>query len=327
MSLEKSLVSRRMLLGAAGASAAVAATGAVPKITQAATPMMGPSSPQYFRFKLGGFEITTIADGAVPVPTVSKIFGENQNSEDVAKHMAENNLPGDKMEIGFTPVIVNTGKEIVLFDSGNGAGRRPKAGKLLGALEGAGFKADQIDVVVITHFHGDHISGLTEDGKPSFPNARYVTGEDEYNFWTDSKLSSGPMEKRYKLVQDKVVPFAEKMTFVKPDGEAASGIRAVNAFGHTPGHMAWHVESDGKRFLLFADTTNHYVASLQRPDWHVKFDMDKEKAIKTRKMILDMVATDRIPSAGYHMPFPAVGYVEKHGEGYRWAPVSYQFNL
>ncbi len=320
-------ISRRGLIAASGAAATLAATGIAPSPARAAAPMMGASKPSHFRFKLGDFEITTIADGAVPVPTVAKIFGQDQKEEDVAALMAANHLPGDKMEIGFTPVIVNTGKEVVLFDTGNGPGRRPNAGNMLTALKSAGFSADQIDVVVLTHFHGDHIGGMMDEGKPRFPNARYVTGEMEYNFWADKKLLDGPMAKRAEMVQKLVVPFAEKMTFVKPDGEAAGGIRAVNAFGHTPGHMAWHIESNGKRFMLFADACNHYVASMQRPDWHVKFDMDKEAAGATRKKILDMAATDKIPVAGYHMPFPAVGFVEKNGMGYRWSPVTYQLNL
>ena len=327
MTTQSARISRRTLLGAAGASATLAATGLTANLSHAAAPMLGTSRPNHFRFKLGDFEITTIADGAVPVPTVAKVFGENQKEEDVTKLMAANNLPGDKMEIGFTPVIINTGKEVVLFDTGNGAGRRPKAGNLLSALKDAGFSADQIDVVVLTHFHGDHIGGLMENGKPAYPNARYVTGETEYSFWSDKGLLDGPMAKRAQLVHKNVVSLADKMTFVKPEGEATSGIRAIKAFGHTPGHMAWHIESGGKRFMLFADACNHYVASMQRPDWHVKFDMDKEAAGATRKAILDMAATDKIPVAGYHMPFPAVGFIERKDAGYRWAPVTYQLDL
>ena len=110
-------------------------------------------------------------------------------------------------------------------------------------------------------------------------------------------------------------------------GSDIPGIRAVAAHGHTPGHMAYLIESQGKPFLIWADTTNHYVMSLQQPDWHVQFDMDKDAAAATRRRMLDMAATDRIPATGYHMPFPAVGFVEKTGDSYRWVPVSYQLRI
>ncbi len=297
----------------------------------AKAPMLGAASPTHYRFKLGEFEVTTIYDGAIKVGKVHPIFGHNKKPEEVAKLAQENFLPGNEMMIPFTPVIVNTGKSIVMFDAGNGARRRGKgAGLIKDTLAKAGFSADQIDVVVITHCHPDHIGGLMEGGKPLFPNARYVTGAIEYNFWSKPDLaqsSNKNMAGRAQLVQSNVVPLAEKMTFLKPDGEVVSGIRSVDSFGHTPGHMAYHIESGSGRLLLWADTTNHYVASLQRPDWHVIFDMDKEKAVTSRKRILDMVAADKIPAAGYHMPFPAVGYVEKKDLGYRWVPESYQLKL
>ena len=132
--------------------------------------------------------------------------------------MQANFLPANKMAIPFTPVIVNTGNELVLFDTGNGGGRGPTRGHLLKSIAAAGFKPEQIDIVVITHFHPDHIGGIMNGDKPTFPNARYVTGEAEYNFWTSKKLagsSDKKMQGRVKLVNAKVKPVAEKMTFLK----------------------------------------------------------------------------------------------------------------
>jgi glyoxylase-like metal-dependent hydrolase (beta-lactamase superfamily II) len=117
------------------------------------------------------------------------------------------------------------------------------------------------------------------------------------------------------------------MTFLKDESEVVSGIRGLAAHGHTPGHMAYHIESDGRRLLLWGDTANHFVMSVQRPDWHVRFDMDKEAAAATRKRIFDLAATDRIPVTGYHMPFPAVGYIDKTGSDYRWVPGGFQSSL
>jgi glyoxylase-like metal-dependent hydrolase (beta-lactamase superfamily II) len=123
------------------------------------------------------------------------------------------------------------------------------------------------------------------------------------------------------------LPFGERATFLKPEGEVVTGIRAVNAYGHSPGMMAYHIESDNRRLLIWADVANHYVMAIQQPDWHVGFDDLKEEAVATRRRIFDMVSTDKVPVAGFHMPFPSVGYVEKTGTSYRWAPASYQLNL
>ena len=322
-------ISRRgMLLAAAGTLATPAIVGGLARPAAAAAPLLGVSRPSHFRFKVGGFEVTTIYDGAIQLAGPRPIFGENQSDGDVQALAMDNHLPGDKMEISFTPVMVNTGKELVMFDSGNGAGRRPNAGKVAATLASAGYSAEQVDIVVITHCHGDHIGGLMEDGKPLFPNARYVIGQVEYDFWSPKeKAESGPLVNAAKLVQSNVVANAAKMSFLKPDGEVTAGIRAVGAFGHTPGHMGYHVESEGKRFVIWADTTNHFVVSLQRPDWHVRFDMNKDDAVASRKKMLDMVAADKLLATGYHMPFPAVGYVVKHGSGYRWVPAGYEIML
>lgn len=291
----------------------------------AAAPMMGVSRPSHFRYKLGDFEITAIFDGAVNVPQVHPIFGNDQSPEAVADLVTEHFLPADRMAIAFTPIIVNTGREVVAFDVGNGAGRREVgAGRLAAALASAGFSPDQIDVVVLSHYHPDHIGGLMEGGQPLFPNARYVTSQVEFDFWTHPDRAQGRTEGVARLVQANVAPLAEKMTFIKPGDDVVTGITAVDAMGHTPGHTAFHLESGTDRLLHFVDACNHYIASMQRPDWHVAFDMDKEKAAAARNRILDLIATDRILSSGYHMPFPAVGFVDRFEAAYRWVPVSYQ---
>ncbi|MGF1475727.1 MAG: MBL fold metallo-hydrolase [Geminicoccaceae bacterium] len=285
------------------------------------------ASPNIRRFPLGAFEVTTIYDGQIALEDPHTIFGTDQEPATVAQIAEQNFLPADKLVIGFTPIIVNTGEQVILFDAGNGARRRPDAGKLVSQLANAGFSADQIDTVVITHMHPDHIGGLMEEGSPTFPNAAYVTGQVEYDFWSSEDRLSGPTEGTATLVQSNVVPLADKMSFIDDGKDVVTGVTAIGAGGHTPGHMAYHIESEGERLLLWGDAANHYVFSIQHPDWHVRFDMDKDAAAATRRNLFDMAAGERIPVTGYHMPFPAVGFIEGTADGHRWVPMTYQLDL
>lgn len=291
----------------------------------ASAPMLGSLRPMVNRVTLGAFEVTTIMDGAVVLDGPHPIFGQNVEAAEVQALAAENGLPTEKMEISFTPVLVNTGSQLVLFDTGNGEGARPGRGNLRPQLAAAGYKPEDVDVVVITHFHPDHIGGLMEGGAPAYPNATYVTGATEYDFWSAEDKLTGGTERVAKITQSNVVPLRDQMKFIKPGDSVASGIDAVDAFGHTPGMIAYHIESEGKRLMLISDTANHFVVSMQRPDWHVRFDGDKEAAAASRKRILGMIAADKIPFTGYHMPFPALGYLEAHGEGFHYVPETYQF--
>ncbi|MGE3876452.1 MAG: MBL fold metallo-hydrolase [Parvibaculaceae bacterium] len=316
---------RAMLLG----TGAIAASPlAAMTATHAAAPQSGSVGSPFTRYRVGEFEITAFNDGTRAVDNPEKVYGVNQKPEDVGAAAEANFLPRDKMLNGFTPVLVNTGKELVLFDSGNGVRGQPATGHLASEMKAAGVDAEQIDNVVITHCHPDHIGGLMTEGKPLAPKARYIIGEAEYQFWSSPDRANGPAAAAAKIVEANVVPLKDKMTFVKNDSEVVSGIRAVEAFGHTPGHMAWHVESQGKRLLIGADFCNHYVLSLRYPKWHVSFDSDKDQAVATRLRLLDMLSAERVPFTSYHMPFPAVGFVEKGPDGgYRFVPASYQLML
>jgi glyoxylase-like metal-dependent hydrolase (beta-lactamase superfamily II) len=317
---------RGLMLGGTAGIAAATMLGQAP--ARAAAPMQGLQRPAIYRFKVGEFEVTTILDGAIQLDGPHPIFGENVTAEDVAALAAENFLPATRMEIAFTVTVVNTGESVILLDTGNGAGRRPNAGHLREMLGAAGLTPEAIDIVAITHFHGDHIGGMMEDGSPAFPNASYVIGQTEYDFWTNEDLLlDQAMQPRAELVRNNVMPFAEKARFVKGGDAVVSGIEAVESFGHTPGHLCYHIENGGERLMVTGDIANHPVMSLQRPDWHVRFDMDKEGAVAARKAVFGMIAADKIPFVGYHMPPPAVGYVEPMGDGFRFVAASYQLNL
>ena len=298
-------LTRRRLLGAVAALPLAHAA-------YAAAPMMGPSAAVHRRITLGGFEVTTLLAGTMPREDPHSIFGLNVDEATFEQVAQDALLPADVAQFFFTPTLVNTGEALVLFDTG-----LDPAG-ITAALTAAGYTPDQVDIVVLTHMHGDHIGGLSGDGGVTFPNARYVTGTTEYDHW--AAAGDDTFDARMR-------PLAEQTTMISPGGTAAPGITAVEAFGHTPGHMAYMLESDGKSLLIAADFANHPVFSLEQPDWEVKFDMDKPAAAATRRKLLDMLAADATPFIGYHMPFPAMGYVEKRGDGYGYIPESYQLRV
>jgi glyoxylase-like metal-dependent hydrolase (beta-lactamase superfamily II) len=281
-------------------------------MAHAAADMKGASMAQFNRFKLGGFEVTALLAGTRTVENPTEIFGLNADPAEFAEVSKAAFLPTDKAQFFFTPTVVNTGSELVLFDTGL------NADGITGALAAAGYTPDQIDTVVLTHMHGDHIGGLMGEAGPTFANAKYITGSVEHNHW---------MAAANEGFDKNVRPLNDQITFLEDGGAVTSGITAMDAAGHTPGHMGYMLESDGAQLMLVADLANHYVWSLAHPDWEVKFDMDKTAAAATRRRVLGMLAADRVPFIGYHMPFPALGYVDTRGDGFQYVPASYQMMM
>ena len=303
-------MTRRQALFTGAALPIAAGLAALPGMLRAQE-MAVAALPTHRDFALGQMRVTTLLAGSRAVPDPQTIFGTNVPAAEFAEVSAANFIPADVAQFFFTPTVVNTGSEVILFDTGL------DAGGITAALGAAGYAPEDITHVVLTHMHGDHIGGLSDEaGNVTFANAAYIAGQTEYDHW------AGQANEGFDA---KVRPLADRMSFIGDGGAVTSGITGMDAPGHTPGHMAFMLESGGAQMLLMADAANHYVWSLAYPDWEVSFDADKAAAAATRRMLLGMAATDRIPLIGYHMPFPAAGYVEARGEGFHYVPVSYQF--
>ena len=311
---DKGLSRRKLLAASVALPAAAMAAGAFRDARADTSTEVEQSNAVKNSFVMGDFEVSTLLAGTRTVPDPQTIFGMNVSAEEFAKVSEANFIPVDAAQFFFTPTVVRSGDDIILFDTGL------NAASITAPLAAAGITPEDVSVVVLTHMHGDHIGGLTkDDGTPTFANARYITGQVEYDAW--SKMDN-------EGFKTKVEPLAEKMQFIGDGDSVVSGITAMAAFGHTPGHMTYMLESGGRQFALMADLANHYVWSLGYPEWEVKFDMDKSMAANTRKRMFDMFTADRVPFVGYHMPFPGMGYTEARGEGgYRYVPVSYQMML
>lgn len=262
--------------------------------------------------RLGSFEVTTLLGGAGMREKPIETFGIGAEPAEFEELSAANFIPADRSGQSFTLTLVKTPDALVLFDTG----MVPDVNKA--GLAAAGYTPEDITHVVLTHMHGDHVSGLMQDGNPVFAKAQLIAPKDENDYW-----AANPSE----AYTTHVAPLIDKATLIADKDEVMPGITAAAAHGHTPGHTTYLLESDGQRLLITGDSFNHYVYSVQRPDWHVSFDVDKEQGAATRRTVLARLAEERIPFIGYHMPFPALAFIAAgEAEGsFRYVPATYQF--
>jgi glyoxylase-like metal-dependent hydrolase (beta-lactamase superfamily II) len=229
-------------------------------------------------------------------------------------------------------MIINTGSKLVAIDTGNGLGANAATKGAVGQarlnMESAGIDPKQIDIVVISHFHGDHIGGLKNaDGSPAYPNAEIKVPATEWAFWKDDANAekANPFNKAQFPNAKKMID-GLKFTPYESDKEVAPGITSVATPGHTPGHMSFVVVSGPKKIFVQSDVTNIPSLFMKNADWQAVFDNDPQLTIATRHKVYDMVAAEKLTVVGYHFPYPCVGHIEKDGAGYRLVPVAWDPN-
>lgn len=319
-------LSRRSLLTAATAVALAPTISALP--ARAAAPPAGKQVNGVYRQKLGDFELTQITDGAARRP-VSNGFVANISKDEAVAETEKLFYPKDQVVIPFNPLVINTGSKLVLIDTGVGSAMYEKSkgavGQLLTNMAAAGIDRNAIDTVIISHFHGDHINGLRlPDGGLAFPNAELKVPGVEWDFWmsdANADKVSGYNKGAWAVPRGIFNGLANKVTKYEAGKEIAPGITAIATHGHTPGHMSFAVQSGSAHALVQSDVTNIPQFFLRHPDWHVEYDVDPAMAVQTRHKFYDMAAAERTMVIGFHFSFPAAGYVEKDGAGYRLVPI------
>lgn len=319
-------ITRRNVL--ASAPVAAAATLGAPAVaqTQSSPPptASGKQAPGVYRYKVGEFELTAFHEGTVPRQLDDK-FVVNAPFSEVQAAMERAFLPKDRLNNTYTTLVVNTGRNLVAIDTGFGDNGPPTVGGTLSNMKAAGIDSQRIDTVIISHFHGDHISGLRlKDGSAAYPNARVMVPAPEWAFWMDdARMNAAPEAGRgsFALARRVFEPYANKIERYEHGKELLPGITAMDAGGHTPGHTAFVIASGDGRLLILSDAANHPALFVRQPDWSPIFDMDAEKARATRRRLLDMAAAERMQVAAYHFPFPATGHIAKTGNAYDFVPV------
>ncbi len=315
-------LSRRAILGA---SAALAAALEAPPL-RAAAPPAGQQAPAFYRYKVGSIEITVVNDGVSRMPITDDFVG-NASKAEVNAALEVAFLEKDFYAGPYNPIVVNTGAKLALIDTGTGeAGFQSSKGlngRFLLNLAAAGIDVKDIDTVIVSHYHGDHINGLLKaDNSVAFPNAEILVPAAEHKFWMDDGEMSRATKPRvvFGFKNVRRVMSGEILKRVRTydwDKEVIPGVTAVGTPGHTPGHTSHVVSSGNKSVYVQADVTHAPFLFARHPEWHFMLDVDPVAAEATRRKVYDMLVADKMLVQGFHYPFPAVGHVEKSGTGYR----------
>ena len=311
---------RRRLIAAFGA--ALLAVGA-----HAAAPQVKTQPPGFYRTMVGDFEVTALFDGIIEL--TPKELLTNTKNVPVGK-LLERSFEGDKVPTSVNGYLINTGDKLVLVDTGAADKFGPTLGRLQANLKAAGYQPEQVDLVLITHMHGDHVGGLVVGGKPAFPNATVYAGKEDADFWlSEAVMKRAPADAQmfFKIAQDSLNPYVQAGKF-KPltDGvtELVPGIKAVAAHGHTPGHTTYTVESKGAKLVLWGDLMHVAAVQFREPQVTISFDIDSKAAEVQRKRAYADAVKGRYLIGSAHLPFPGLGHLRAgDGKGYTWVPVDY----
>ena len=318
--------------------AATAGAGLLPafdiRSAKAAAPATGAQNAGWYRYKVGTHEVTVVTDGVNRFKFPDG-FVANKNREEVNKGLAEAFLSPapDMIAVPYTPVVINTGSKLVVIDTGTGEANfersKGAAGQFANNLKASGIDRSQVDTVIISHFHGDHINGLlTADNKPAYPNAEILVPAAEWKYFTDDaemgKQTSDRMKGVFAGMRRVFDALGRKVTQYESDKEVAPGIKSVATYGHTPGHTSFIIASGNDTVFVQSDVTN-LPLFVRNPGWHLMFDQDANMAEATRRKVYDMLASERMMVQGFHYPFPSRAYIEKTATGYRetmvpWSP-------
>lgn len=295
----------------------------------AEAPMAKTQVPGYYRIMVGSIEVTALLDG---VMQIDKNFLQHAEEKELNRALDRMFVGNPKMTTAVNAYLINTGKNLVLVDAGAAGLFGPTLGNLVQNLKAAGYSPEQVDHIVITHLHADHVGGINDQaGKPLFPNASVSVSQAENDFWLSKDIAAKAppaMQGFFQMAQASAAPYQASGQW-KPipgagTGEIVPGITAVNASGHTPGHRIYIVESQGQKLVITGDMLHAHAIQFSNPGVAIQFDADQKKAIAMRRDILKRVADEKSFMSGAHLPFPGIGHVIPEGKGsYRWVPVEF----
>ena len=307
---------------------AAAAMFAIPPAAMADAPAKKNSQvPGYYRMALGEFEVTALYDGYVALD--NKLL-KGASAKDIQSLLARMFIASTKgVQTAVNAYLVNTGKNLILVDAGAAKCFGPTLGVIADNLRAAGYEAAQVDTILLTHLHGDHVCGIaTADGKAAFPNATVHVAKEEAAYWLSKETAAkAPKEAQgfFKMARDAVAPYesAGRLKQFDAGQDLLPGLVSVPSPGHTPGHAGYLFSSGEQQLLVWGDIVHSHAVQFARPDVAIEFDVDSKRAITTRKKLFGEATKKKLWIAGAHLPFPGVGHVRTEGKAYAWVPVEY----
>ena len=305
--------------------AALAGSLLLAAAAQAGAPQVKIQAPGYYRMMLGDIEITALLDGVLDLQPGQLLT--NTTKTEVSKLLARSFL-GDAVATSVNAYLINTGNQLVLVDAGAATLFGPGLNQLHGNLKAAGYQPEQVDAVVITHMHGDHVGGLMQEGKLAFPNATVYADKHDADFWLSAEnLEKAPKEMKvfFQGAQMSLNPYVSSGKFKAFDGdtEIAPGVKAIAAHGHTPGHAIYAVESKGQKLVLWGDLMHVAAVQFPKPSVTITFDTDSKAAAVQRKKAFADAAKKGYWVGSAHLPFPGIGHLRADGKGYVFVPINY----
>jgi len=292
----------------------------------AAAPFHETQVPGFYRTKVGAFEVTALLD-ATSTFDLHWLKAEPATLQPLA---AKQFQPADKIAGTVSAFLINTGRQLILVDTGAGGFWGGEAfGYLTRNLRASGYRPEQVDIVLLTHLHADHVGGLRNaDGKRKFPNATVSMLQADSDFWLSKEIAAkAPPEAKefFDLAQASAKPYqaAGKWKPIAPGEEIVPGVRSRPIVGHTPGHTGYEVTSNGQSLLIVGDAVHVAQIQLERPDIGVVFDLDGTAADKSRAELFDEVARRGQLIGGPHLPFPSLGRLRREVASYLWIPLPF----
>jgi glyoxylase-like metal-dependent hydrolase (beta-lactamase superfamily II) len=270
--------------------------------------------------------VIALSDGSHPFPVDSVMI-------DTSKEAVGAALAGDDLVLplqgSINAFLVNTGEKLVLIDTGAGALYGACCGRLLANLRLAGYAPEQVDEILLTHLHKDHVGGVLQAGNIAFPNAVLRVARTDADYWRDAGSRARAPEflrSFFDSASEALAPYAAAGRLRPFDGdtEVVPGIRSVSEPGHTPGHTAYLVESRGQRLLVWGDIVHVAPVQLKDPRASLKYDSSDAAAQRTRRSLLERAAREHLWIGAAHISFPGLGHVRRDGAGYRWIPANYE---